>query len=70
MVDGAMRKIFLKFQEIDIDQAKVTELLKKEHKNIRRKRLWPYQFNLKVMLIPDVNGKLWKCTVYVTEVSK
>ena len=63
VVDGFMRKMFVRGREVDIDQDQVTMVLLNEHKDGTGK--WPDEFHHKVYQFKDSEARYWKTNLFV-----
>ena len=63
IVDGFMRKMFVRGREVDIDQDQVTVVLLNEHKDGTGK--WPVEFHHKVYQFKDKEARYWKTNLFV-----
>lgn len=63
IVDGFMRKMFVRGREVDIDQDQVTMVLLNEHKDGAGK--WPDEFHHKVYQFKDSEARYWKTNLFV-----
>ena len=65
--DGFMRKIFVRGEEVDINQSAVTGILLNEYKDgVGR---WPNEFNGKEFFFQDTKGRYWKSKLAVSQVN-
>ena len=67
IVDGFMRKMFVRGREVDIDQDQVTMVLLNEHKDGTGK--WPDEFHHKVYQFKDSEARYWRTNLFVHKVT-
>ena len=67
IVDGFMRKMFVRGKEVDISQDQVTMILINEHKDGDGK--WPHEFNGKVYQFKDSGNRYWKTKLSIHRIS-
>ena len=67
IIDGFMRKKFVRGVVIDLDQGEVRSVLTNEHKDTLGK--WPYEFDQKDYQFQDQNdARFWKTKLHIKEV--